>query len=337
MNVLVKNHGHSAIALLFLCLQNMAQGNPIPRLLAFTAIKNESNFNSTHEVLKDTTRPSTQTFTSSAGCGPVLKVDPPANPIVKDVENSFDWTYIPEYESPELYEYTLDGGTLYQQVSQKPQVIPDHNFGIGQVGVRLKEGVNHYASETLYNPSPFTAGAIQENLLAFSENFDRTATDRIWETLAGGYTKASSTINPFNQPASYQYYVNGAATGSGRLVTKYSVLPDVVYTFSIYVKYENLNSLRIQMTGRQDNQWAIFNVEEGKVLSTGTGCTAGVAKAVNGWYRVSITFVPTTIINNGQILISTPEQVAGDHSRRYLLFGAQLNRGNAPATYIKTP
>ncbi|HEV7329726.1 MAG TPA: hypothetical protein VGN63_01700 [Flavisolibacter sp.] len=336
MNVLVKNHSHSAFVLLLLCLQNTAQAYPIPRPLSFTPIINESNFNSIHEVLEDTTRPSTQTFTSSAGCGPVLKVEPPKNPIVKDVENSFDWTYISGYESPELYEYTLDGGTLYQQVTQKPQVIPDHNFEIGQVGVRLKEGVNHYASETIYNPIPFTAGAILENLLAFSENFDRTATDGIWQTLAGGYTKASSIINPFNQPVSYQYYVNGAATGSGRLVTKYSVLPDVVYTFSIYVKYENLNSLRIQMLGRQDNQWAIFNVEEGKVLSTGTGCTAGVVKAQNGWYRVSITFVPTTIISNGQISISTPE-IAGEHSRRYLLFGAQLNRGNAPATYIKTP
>lgn len=273
---------------------------------------------------------------TASGCGEAMLLAAPVLPIVDDKKNTFDWEFTPGYQSYEFYEYTLDGGTLYRPVTAKPQPIPDNNYAPGQVGVRIKEGKNNYASETLYAANGFTAGAVQENLIAFSENFDRAASNLTWQAL-NCTTKEGKWINPFGSPKAVYAEMWGKVTGSSQLIVLYKTVPETTYTASIFVKYDNLQRFRIDMVGRKQNIWAEFDIKNGRVLSTGSACTANITAAENGWYRVSLTFAETATNDPGKFTMSNPAPPRSGSKEGYFLFGAQLNRGNSPANYIRTP
>lgn len=77
--------------------------------------------------------------------------------VVDDSANTFDWTNSPSFTDVADYEYTLNGGSSYANVTVKPLVVGDVDKAIGQVGVRVKAVGSNPASSTLYNASAFNA------------------------------------------------------------------------------------------------------------------------------------------------------------------------------------
>lgn len=363
MNVLMKNHGNTLIALIFILSAGSTKGHSAPgrtfstlpssgfvNLFERASVYGTSVFKSTddffvirldqtllHDTLGRLSDTARQRNYSANGCGPQLLLAAPTNPVVDDNGDAFDWTYTPGYELPDYYEYTLDGGTLFQPVTTKPQLLPRDNYPVGKVGVRIREGLNNHASETIFNPIAYTAGATQENMIAFSEDFDGAASNGTWQALNCS-TRDKAENNPLGKIGAVYLTVKDGSTGGSRLNTNYNSIPGISYTASIYVKYDNLQMVRIDMLGRQENVWAIFDIENGNVSGTGSACTANISKAGNNWYRVSLTFTETATNSPGKFSISNPTKLnRGDNSRGYFLFGAQMNKGNSPANYIKTP
>lgn len=130
----------------------------------------------------------------------------PTNGSVNDTLNTFDWTNATGYANLSNYEYTLNGGTSYQDASAKPIQVGNVAKAIGQVGVRIKAATGRTVSDTLFNTSPFgialttpatpTAGVVDNT----NDTFD-------WTYSLG-----------FTSPDDYEYTLNGG--------TSYSPLPE---------------------------------------------------------------------------------------------------------------
>lgn len=88
---------------------------------------------------------------------PIIKPEAPTGGIVDNTAKTFDWINNPEYTSISDYEYTLNSGTSYALVTQKPVYVGNENKSIGEVGVRIKASSGRHSSGTLYNTEPFTA------------------------------------------------------------------------------------------------------------------------------------------------------------------------------------
>jgi hypothetical protein len=65
------------------------------------------------------------------------KADAPTTAIVDDALNTFDWMNVVGFDELASYEYSLDSGSSWQSVSEKPQAVPDQDYAIGAVRVRV--------------------------------------------------------------------------------------------------------------------------------------------------------------------------------------------------------
>lgn len=81
--------------------------------------------------------------------------DTPTGPVVNDGAKTFDWTYSDGYTSIGDYEYTTNSGITYSQVTVKPQTIPNADFDVGEVGVRVKAAPGRYVSSTLFSTAEY--------------------------------------------------------------------------------------------------------------------------------------------------------------------------------------
>lgn len=77
--------------------------------------------------------------------------------IVNDVANTGDWTANSTYPTLADYEYTLDGGVTFSQVTAKPFTVGDIAKAVGQVGVRVKAASGRNPSAWLFNVTAYTS------------------------------------------------------------------------------------------------------------------------------------------------------------------------------------
>jgi uncharacterized protein YjdB len=86
----------------------------------------------------------------------------PTLPVVDDGYNTFGWTNVPGYSEPSNYEYSVDGGTSWKDVTANPQPVGDGDYAAGTVMVRVKadEAKGMAAGLALASDKPFKANSI---------------------------------------------------------------------------------------------------------------------------------------------------------------------------------
>jgi len=172
------------------------------------------------------------------------------------------------------------------------------------------------------------------NLIPKSNEFSDSSYIRNGTTATTGFLSPDGTLNAYklledNTNAIHRIYQTATVTGS----------PNT--TISIYVKYLGRKYVLMRIADSTVGRW--YDIENGVLggVYQGTPNDSSIESAGNGWYRISITH---TVSNQSrlELWVSDTESETqqpvyqGDTSKGVYLFGAQLEVGTYPTSYIPT-
>jgi hypothetical protein len=147
-----------------------------------------------------------------------------------------------------------------------------------------------------------------------------------------------------NQTADKFIIPNGALGGS--IAQGTTILSGATMTGSIFVKYSDLDRVELVLLSNNNTTpyaRATINPQNGSITTAvstangGTNASASVVSYPNGWYRFSVT-VTYPAVTLGGIRITTTDSAGslGDGIKGTFVWGAQLEQGSFPTSYIPT-
>lgn len=173
----------------------------------------------------------------------------------------------------------------------------------------------------------------RSNLMVHSEYFG-----------AGDWVKAATSISS-NATTSPEGVINAAKIVENSANTYHhindtnvAVSSGQAYTLSVFAKADGRNFLRLLYDDGTTASNAYFNLLTGAVHAN-TNCTPSIESMGDDWYRCSITMTSGGTSTYIQFLLDTNGSGAiyqGDGTSGIYIYGAQLEAGSYPTSYIPT-
>lgn len=170
------------------------------------------------------------------------------------------------------------------------------------------------------------------NLLDYSEEFDRSVN---WPS-TGLSVSANAALSP-RADLTADTILEDTSTGFHRTLKGVSVAAGTTYTLSMFVKANGRNRLNLHLGGTV----MTFTLVEFDLATASVTSGSGQIKDVGGgWYRVSAQ-APATGTGSGTFGVeildaSGNRQYTGDGTSGLYVWGAQLEAGAFPTSYIPT-
>ena len=199
-----------------------------------------------------------------------------------------------------------------------------------------------------------TSGALKlepqrTNLLPYSSDFSQ------WSLVNNITINPDSTMSP-DGTLNASKVLEQVASANGHMVfDNLGLTPSVEYNFSIFVKKLNRRYVALQNSyNTQNGSIAFFDLDTETLVYTYSAGTVGtftvsdakIEKYNNGWYRLSANFQSdaSTSVLPSLVLASTQwttgfsynNLYTGDITKGIYTWGAQLEAGSYPTSYIKT-
>ena len=181
------------------------------------------------------------------------------------------------------------------------------------------------------------------NLITYSEEFDNADWNKNNSTVTANAATAPDGI------ATAEKLVENTATGVHHL-SQTQAVPLSTHTLSVYVKKETRAWVRLSIAGASyasvygdytTNRSAYFDLENGVKGTIGSAFAASsIASVGNGWHHISVSFVGANNPDNEHQIGIAPSDLSsvytGDGTSGIYIYGAQLEAGAFPTSYIPT-
>ena len=236
-------------------------------------------------------------------------------------------------------DFTRGRYKLGKRQARNPASLPGWTFSRSGAGTALDSAGNVISFATGV-PRITDRGLLVEeartNLLVRSQEFDNAA----WAKLNSTVT-ANAAVAP-DGTTTADALIEDTATGFHTVLpTAFpTVSSGAAYSLSIYAKANGRTLLLLRDNGTS-NTGATFSLSgAGTVTNTEAGVTAASISALaNGWYRCVVTYTSAATSANIQprlVSTGTTASYTGDGVSGVYLWGAQLEAGAFPTSYIPT-
>jgi hypothetical protein len=200
----------------------------------------------------------------------------------------------------------------------------------------------YYGPRFDYNPVTLAPRGLlieeqRANLALYSEQFDNAA----WSKAAGSVT-ANATTSPDGTTNADRFTADGSSNPhAAQQTVTYTA---AAHTFTAYAKRDTNNFVQLRFGAAAiagGTGFANFDLNAGTVGTIGAGLSAAsITPAGNGWYRCTITgttAATSTVIGFYVVASATaPSAEVNSLATSVFLYGAQLEAGSFPTSYIPT-
>ena len=193
---------------------------------------------------------------------------------------------------------------------------------------------------------PFVNGVVQDdpslllepvktNLVQYSEDFSNVYwTKNLATIISNNVISPDGTLNASK-------LVSGNDGQNSRIEFFPTVSDNTIYTSSLFVQKGDLDFMSLNLRGKNGvTKVAYFDIENGTVSSTiNSPDNAKIENYGNGWFRVSISVNVASGVESVRaqfVLASADGSVDTSNGSFNSIYGAQLEQGSYPTSYIPT-